>query len=50
VALKVASSLAGKPEKYWPPTLPDSIETIAASYVQSQKSSKVRLFNLSPVS
>ena len=33
---------------YWPPSLPDSIETIAASYVQGAKSSKVRLFNLSP--
>ena len=33
---------------YWPPSLPDSIETIAASYVQGANSSKVRLFNLSP--
>jgi hypothetical protein len=34
--------------RYWPPTLADSIETIAASYVQGATSSKVRLFNLSP--
>ena len=33
---------------YWPPLLPDAIETIAASYVQGANSSKVRLFNLSP--
>ena len=31
-----------------PPSLPDSVETIAASYVQSQANSAVRLFNLSP--
>lgn len=48
VVLKVASSLVKQPDKYWPPVLADSIETIAASYVQSQKTSEVRLFNLSP--
>lgn len=31
VVVKVASSLTGQPDKYWPPTLADSIETIAAS-------------------
>ena len=48
VVLKVASSVVAEPSKYWPPTLPDSVETIAASYVQTDTSSKVRLFNLSP--
>ena len=48
VALKVASSQVANASGYWPPTLPDSIETIAASYVQGANSSKVRLFNLSP--
>lgn len=48
VVLKVASSVVADPSKYWPPTLPDSVETIAASYIQTETSSKVRLFNLSP--
>ena len=48
VVLKVASSLVAEPAKFWPPALPDCVETIAASYVQSQNTSKVRLFNLSP--
>ena len=48
VVVKVASSLVKQPAKYWPPALPDCVETIAASYVQSQQTSKVRLFNLSP--
>ena len=48
VVVKVASSLVKQPAKYWPPSLPDCVETIAASYVQSQQTSKVRLFNLSP--
>ena len=48
VVIKVASSLVKQPAKYWPPALPDCVETIAASYVQSQQTSKVRLFNLSP--
>jgi hypothetical protein len=26
---------------YWPPALPDAVETIAASYVQTQANSKV---------
>ena len=30
VVVKVASSLVAQPSKFWPPTLPDSIETIAA--------------------
>ena len=33
---------------YWPPALPDAVETIAASYLQNQANSKLRLFNLSP--
>lgn len=48
VVLKVASSVVKLPGKYWPPALPDCVESIAASYVQSQNTSKVRLFNLSP--
>ena len=48
VVLKVASSLMGEPSKYWPPSLPDAIETIAASYILSATTSMVRLFNLSP--
>lgn len=48
VALKVPSSQAADPSKYWPPSDPDAVETIAASYVQSSTTSKVRLFNLSP--
>ena len=32
----------------WPPNSPHFFETIAASYVQSASTSKVRLFNLSP--
>ena len=48
VVIKVASSLVKQPAKYWPPSLPDCVETIAASYVQSQANSAVRLFNLSP--
>ena len=46
MVVKVASSVVKQPDKYWPPALPDTIETIAASYVQSATSSKVRLFNL----
>lgn len=48
VVLKVAASQVQNVSGYWPPTLPDSIETIAASYVQGANTSKVRLFNLSP--
>lgn len=48
VVLKVASSVVKEPDRYWPPALPDAVETIAASYVQTSTSSKVRLFNLSP--
>ena len=48
VVIKVASSQVGNSSGYWPPALPDSIETIAASYVQDSANSKVRLFNLSP--
>lgn len=46
VVVKVASSVVKQPDKYWPPALPDAVETIAASYVQTATSSKVRLFNL----
>jgi hypothetical protein len=48
VVLKVAASQVANATAYWPPTLPDSVEAIAASYVASANSSKVRLFNLSP--
>ena len=49
VVIKVPSSQVGNATGYWPPSLPDTVETIAASYVQGQSESKVRLFNLSPV-
>ena len=48
VVIKVASSQVANSSGYWPPSLPDAVETIAASYVQSADSSSVRLFNLSP--
>ena len=48
VVIKVAASQTTNSSGYWPPSLPDSVETIAASYVQSQANSAVRLFNLSP--
>lgn len=48
VVLKVAASQVTNASGYWPPTLPDTVETVAASYVQSERSAKVRLFNLSP--
>eukprot|EP01052_Picozoa_sp_SAG31_P050020 SAG31_NODE_11225_length_1052_cov_1.125918_1_plen_183_part_00 len=48
VTIKVASSLVANSSAYWPPTLPDSVETIAASYVQPGTDASVRLFNLSP--
>jgi hypothetical protein len=31
VVIKVASSMVKQPDKYWPPALPDAVETIAAS-------------------
>ena len=37
----MASSVVKEPAKYWPPALPDAVETIAASYVQTATSSKV---------
>ena len=46
VVIKVASSQVGNSTGYWPPALPDSIETIAASFVPPTNGSKVRLFNL----
>ena len=46
--IKVAASVTKNVSAYWPPSLPDSIETIAASYVNTGTTSKVRLFNLSP--
>ena len=48
VVIKVASSQVANATGFWPPALPDSIETVAASYVQSDSFSKVRLLNLSP--
>jgi hypothetical protein len=33
---------------FWPPSLSDAIETIAASYIDTDSSSKVRLLNLAP--
>ena len=48
VVVKVAASLVSNVSGYWPPALPDSIETIAASYIDTENSSKVRLFNLAP--
>ena len=48
VVIKVAASQVANATGYWPPALADSVETIAASYVQGETNSKVRLFNLSP--
>ena len=48
VVIKVPSSQTANSSGYWPPSLPDSVETIAASYVQSAAVSSMRLFNLSP--
>ena len=48
VVIKVAASQVTNVSGYWPLTLPDSIETVAASYVPGANTSKVRLFNLSP--
>lgn len=48
VVIKVAASLTANASAYWPLALPDSIETIAASYVDTDHTSKVRLFNLAP--
>ena len=51
VVIKVAQSQAfnhSGPEPFWPPRVPDNVETIAASYVQPGAGGKVRLFNLSP--
>jgi hypothetical protein len=48
VVIKVAASVTANASAYWPPALPDSIETIAASYVDTDPTSKVRLFNLAP--
>ena len=41
MVIKVASSVVKQPAKFWPPALPDAVETIAASYVQTATSSKV---------
>ena len=50
--MKVAQSQAfnssSGPQLFWPPRVPDNVETIAASYVQKGTGGKVRLFNLSP--
>lgn len=49
VVIKVAASQVTNTSGYWPPSLPDAVETIAASFVQPQNTTaKVRLFNLSP--
>lgn len=48
VVIKVASSTTANASAYWPPSLPDAVETIAASYIDTDSTSKVRLFNLSP--
>eukprot|EP01050_Picozoa_sp_SAG11_P020192 SAG11_NODE_3363_length_2498_cov_3.248020_1_plen_94_part_00 len=48
VVVKVAASVVANASAYWPPSLPDSVETVAASYVEGSTGSKVRLFNLSP--
>jgi hypothetical protein len=48
VVIKVPSSQTANSSGYWPPSLPDSVETIAASYVQSAAVRSMRLFNLSP--
>ena len=50
-SIKVAQSQAfnsSGPQPFWPPRVPDNVETIAASYVQKGGLPKVRLFNLSP--
>ena len=46
--MQVAASVVANRSAFWPPSLPDSVETIAASYVQPGAQSAVRLFNLSP--
>ena len=33
VVIKVASSVTGQPDKYWPPALPDAVETIVSAHV-----------------
>ena len=49
VVIKVAASQVTNTSGYWPPSLPDAVETIAASFVQPNNiTAKVRLFNLSP--
>eukprot|EP01047_Picozoa_sp_COSAG01_P096252 COSAG01_NODE_26790_length_703_cov_1.059603_1_plen_56_part_10 len=48
VVAKVAASQVANTSAYYPPTKPDSVETIAASYVPGANSSTARLFNLSP--
>jgi hypothetical protein len=48
VVIKVAASQVANESGFWPPARPDSVETIAASYVDTDNSSKIRLFNLAP--
>ena len=48
VVVKVAASQVKNVSGFWPPSRPDAIETIAASYVDTDSSSKVRLLNLAP--
>jgi hypothetical protein len=49
--IKVGSATAAggnNATTFWPPHTAQNVETIAASYVESAKSPKARLFNLSP--
>jgi hypothetical protein len=48
VVAKVAASQVANTSAYYPPTKPDSVETIAASYGPGANSATARLFNLSP--
>ena len=50
VVLKVAQDQnPAEPSRYWPPSEPDQIETIAASYIPpSGRNASVRMFNLAP--
>ena len=50
IVLKVAQDQnPAEPSGYWPPSEPDQIETIAASYIPpSGRNASVRMFNLAP--
>eukprot|EP01050_Picozoa_sp_SAG11_P031746 SAG11_NODE_10000_length_863_cov_1.535340_2_plen_192_part_00 len=47
--IKVAASVTHNISAYWPPSQPDAIETIAASYVDTDPHSKVRLCEYCPL-